>query len=147
MSLPDNPRSVWLIFSKYLDVTCDDRTGAGLVCLADFEQRASTEDVVGVQPSEQIAGGTREPFSECIRLASVFFTNPIIKLDAVAIYDIKRTILRSAIDHHVLQAWISLAQHATDRLFQKFALVVRRCNYCYEWKHSRWNEITIRTVA
>src|ERR1043165_2265711 len=89
----------------------------------DGVESAWEVNVVAVDESDNVAGGTCESLVDRVHLSTIFFAFPVGELVFVAADDRNTLVSAGTVDDDVLERLVTLIQHREDRLFQEPSLV------------------------
>ena len=101
--------------------------GDGLVPAAraaDRAQRTGKQQVVRIDPVEQIARRAREPLVNGVRLAVVLLADPICQPFLVTPDDVDALVGTATVDNDVFEVWVTLQENGPNCLLDEAALIV-----------------------
>src|SRR5205823_3987717 len=94
--------------------------------LAGELQRTGEEEVIRIEPAENLAGSHLKSGGKGIRLSFVLSAVPIGQLRLMAADDVDRAVDAAAVEDEVLEIGIALVENAAQRGLDEFALIERR---------------------
>ncbi|MCU0488249.1 MAG: hypothetical protein MUE67_04760 [Anaerolineales bacterium] len=86
--------------------------------------RAGEIDVIGVQPGDDLAGGSPEALINCLSLTPVWFRDPPGQAVGVPLDDCRAFIGGGAIHNAIFQLDAILLKDRLDGLFQEGGLII-----------------------
>src|SRR5258707_6240850 len=98
-------------------------------------ERSRQIQIVAIQKTENITRRLRNPFVDCMDLATIFFAHPVGQMLFIALDDFDSFIRAATVDDDVFEIRILLIEYRQNRLFNKLSLIERRRNDAEFWRH------------
>src|SRR5688500_11243632 len=117
--------SRFVTFTKHNRVAADPLAFRMLGEVVHYGRKRSGKiEIVAVEKGEDVASCSFESFINRMDLAAILFAYPVGETIFVLLDDRDAFVSAAAVDHDVLERFVTLFQDGKDRLFEKSALVV-----------------------
>jgi N-acetylglucosaminyldiphosphoundecaprenol N-acetyl-beta-D-mannosaminyltransferase len=104
--------------------------------LANEGERTGKENIIGIEPTHDVARRSIETLLDSVGLTVIFFNLKIGKILVIFFYDLRAIISGATVDYYIFKIGVMLVDDGENGPFQEFTLVVRWSNYGNFGRHN-----------